>query len=385
MRKRRNVKDVRATASKKALWSLAQSIIDPPPRDVSGFISSATLKWIIEYLRVAFTPRHPYPTYSGTRSSRPGLYPLEETSRVALVGDWGSGTESAYRVMDGIRHSQKPDVTIHLGDIYYSGRVEEVNSWFLGPDDWYRARRSFALNGNHEMYSGGRGYFDHVLPALGQETSYFCLENRFWRVVGLDTGYNTKVFPFLDLFLGTSIHAENLRWLERVVFADKGDHRPVILLTHHQWFSSFDRAYPGIGFQLRRRLPDVALWFWGHEHRFAGYAPFAPDGGVKVRARCIGHGGMPVEIAPPAHLEVPVVFVDNRIADTTEDPPIGFCGNALLEFEGPLLRVRYIDEMQEELLAEEWVSGGAAGGVNGKIRTASRNLTWLRHKEYLVQ
>jgi hypothetical protein len=384
-RKLRNVRDVRATTYRRAGWSLAQSIIDPPPRDVSGFLSSAFFTWIIEYLKVVFTPRHSFPTYSGTRSSRPGVFALKESCKVALVGDWGSGTVNAYRVMDNIRHRQKPDMTIHLGDIYYSGQVAEVNSYFLGPDDWYRGERSFALNGNHEMYSGGAGYFEHVLPALGQETSYFCLENKFWRIVGLDTGYNTRVFPFLDLLLGTSIQAENLKWLDRVVFADRDDRRPVILLTHHQWFSAFDRGYARIGMQLRSHLAGVALWFWGHEHRFAGYAPFAPDGTTKVRARCIGHGGMPVEIKNPAHLEVPVVFVDNRISGQEEEPAIGYCGNALLEFEGPVLRVRYIDELEQELLVEEWVSAGVTGGVNGKIRNGSQKLTWLRHKEYLVQ
>ncbi|HTY59811.1 MAG TPA: metallophosphoesterase, partial [Bacteroidota bacterium] len=221
MRTLRNVGDVRATSSKKAAWSLAQSIIVPPPRNIGGLLNGAFLTWIIEYLRVAFTPRRAFPTYSGTLSSRPGLFPFAETCKIALVGDWGSGIASAYRVMESIRQRQKPNMTIHLGDIYYSGRVNEVNSYFLGPDDWYRAERSFALNGNHEMYSGGEGYFEHVLPALAQETSYFCLENRFWRIIGLDTGYNTKVFPFLDLFLGTSIHAENLEWLKRVVFADR--------------------------------------------------------------------------------------------------------------------------------------------------------------------
>lgn len=381
----RKVSDVRATNSKKAARSLAQSIIDPPPVDITGYLSNKTLTWFLEYCRVAFTPRRMFPTYSGTRSSRPGIFDLEEACKVALVGDWGTGTENAYRVMENIRLKQKPDVTIHLGDIYYSGRVAEVNSWFLGSDDWYRAKRSFALNGNHEMYSGGSGYFDHVLPALGQEASYFCLENKFWRVIGLDTAYNTKVFPFLDFFVGTSIHSENLKWLKRVVFADKDDKRPVIFLTHHQWFSAFERAYPVIGRQLSSHLEHVALWFWAHEHRFAGYAPFGYHSKHKVRARCIGHGGMPVELLNPAHLEVPVVFVDNRVADRKVEPAIGYCGNALLEFEGPLLRVRYFDELAEELLAEEWMSGGSSGGVQGKIKYASRNLTWLRHKEYLVQ
>ena len=33
----------------------------------------------------------------------------------------------------------------------------------------------FALPGNHDYYSGGYGYFDGILPALGQEANYFNL------------------------------------------------------------------------------------------------------------------------------------------------------------------------------------------------------------------
>ena len=53
---------------------------------------------------------------------------------------------------------------------------------------------AFALNGNHEMYALGYGYFDHILPKLGvrgsprgQRASYFCLENDHWRIIALDT------------------------------------------------------------------------------------------------------------------------------------------------------------------------------------------------------
>ncbi|MGH7584071.1 MAG: hypothetical protein ACREL5_12675, partial [Gemmatimonadales bacterium] len=57
-----------------------------------------------------------------------------------------------------------PDHTIHLGDIYYAGDAESVESEFPGrasrPDlraiPWPPGSRgSFALNGNHEMYAKG--------------------------------------------------------------------------------------------------------------------------------------------------------------------------------------------------------------------------------------
>jgi len=380
----RNKGDAKAAFKAGAAWSLGQSIIDPPPRGVAGFLDKRILIWIWNYLKVAFTPRHPFPTYEDSRESKPGISPLPANCKVSLVGDWGSGTENAYRVIDHVRKVQKPNMTIHLGDIYYSGQVDEVKEYFLGEDDWYRAERSFALNANHEMYSGGSGYFDYVLPALGQQASYFGLENDHWRVVAVDSGYYAKIFPFLELLLQTKLHDENVKWLRDVVFADDADRRPVILLSHHQWFSSFDRGYSRLGHQLEPFLKDVALWFWGHEHRFSGYAAYAPSGDNKVRARCIGHGGMPVEIAEPKHKEAPLVFVDQRKAAEVDGDPVGYCGSALLEFAGPTLVVTYFDECGKELLVEEWTSSARAGGSVGRVVKASPDLTWFRDSKELV-
>ena len=69
------------------------------------------------------------------------------------------------------------------------------------------AKGSFALNGNHEMYADGNGYWRMVLPRMGlkergsewgagQWASFVCLENKHWRVVGLDTGYNSTNFEW---------------------------------------------------------------------------------------------------------------------------------------------------------------------------------------------
>ena len=46
-----------------------------------------------------------------------------------------------------------------------------------------------ACNGNHEMYSGGYGYFDSVLPAFNQPSSCFAITNEHWLIVGLDSAY----------------------------------------------------------------------------------------------------------------------------------------------------------------------------------------------------
>jgi hypothetical protein len=63
------------------------------------------------------------------------------------------------------------------GDIYKSGTEKEVRERFLRFWPGNAATLSRAMPGNHEMYSGGIGYFDHVLPAFGQQTSYFSFAN----------------------------------------------------------------------------------------------------------------------------------------------------------------------------------------------------------------
>jgi hypothetical protein len=109
-----------------------------------------------------------------------------------------------------------------------------------------------------------------------------------------------------------------------------------------------------VGQALVPYLPHVALWFWGHEHRFAGYAPYAPTG-TPIRARCIGHGGMPVELGGSVlRPSRQPVFIDERQADVLDGDNIGYCGFASLRFAGPTVAVDYIDEQDRVLLTEQW-------------------------------
>jgi len=95
-----------------------------------------------------------------------------------LAGDWGTGTDIAQQVAD-FMVSTNPELTIHLGDIYYVGTESEVRQNCFGEDTpaykgvlWKMGTKgSFALNGNHEMYSGGNGYFEDFLPKLGIPSS----------------------------------------------------------------------------------------------------------------------------------------------------------------------------------------------------------------------
>lgn len=243
---------------------------------------------------------------------------LAPDARVALIGDWGTGTDDARRVLGQVA-SHRPDVLIHLGDIYYAGTEEECRKYFLDliDDVFDRANRPlpiYTLTGNHDMYSGGIGYYG-LLPKLnpsppyspdqGQPASYFALRTTdgAWQFLGMDTGLHDHD-PFTVSKDVTYLDPEEEAWhVDKVRRFSEGGGRTV-LLSHHQLFSAFS----GIGdYQSRppaeravnpklmaswgklRAAGDVAAWFWGHEHSLGIYRPYA---GL-AKGRCIGHGAIP--------------------------------------------------------------------------------------------
>ena len=343
-------------------------------RHAGDFLEARFWRWLTEYLRTVLRRRAKFHEYD-LRDPRAGIYVMPEVVSVALAGDWGTGTISAYRVRDEILRLN-PDITMHLGDVYYSGSQDEFDEYFLGADDWPRgslepagkitALPSYALNGNHEMYSGGHAYFRSIREQFGQEASFFCVENEHWRIVGLDTGYSAKLIPGLELLpWWVRLQPHNLEWLQRNVLSSS-DVRPILVLSHHQWFSAFEREYRKLGRELGRD-PRYLLWFWGHEHRLAGYGAFRthPKGPL-IRARCIGHGGMPTEdIHNPVKRERNLVFFDQRVAGSVDRTEVGYNGFALLEFDGAALVVSYVEETGRVLLREKWVrtQDGARGEV----------------------
>jgi len=252
---------------------------------------------------------------------------IEDEAHVALFSDWGTGRPPALAVAHEIT---KRDVgyLIHLGDIYYAGTEDEVAERFLSvlPTST-RLKRWFALNANHEMYSGGHAYFDRVLPAAGQPASYFCLENTHWRIIGLDTAHKDQ-----------ELRKPQVEWLVALVSPSEG--RMNILLSHHQLFSCFERTSAKLLNQVAPLL-DAGLihaWFWGHEHKHIVYKKHRG-----VLARCIGHGAIPAN-PPPARLSRPefaVQFVNRRLRP---DSLQGVNGFASLRFNGPSLDVEYVDE-----------------------------------------
>ena len=382
----------------------------PPIQD---FDNQDILPWIENWIKATLTTdRHPFPTYPATgEQGHYDLTPLlaaDGSIRIALAGDWGTGTDVADQVSHNmVATDPPPELTIHLGDIYYVGWGNEVEQNCLGQDTpayagvtWrHGTKGSFALNGNHEMYTGGNAYFDTFLGTLGipssqdqkQLTSYFCLETAEWRIIGIDTGYNS------DTLLGDcSQEKAFLTWLQTIV--DPIKHRkPTVLLSHHQWFSAFgDGNYPTPAAQLSQYLQNQQIvWLWGHEHRLALYYPYkSPDHGLTVHARCMGHGGMPNEMPdmvsyPDGTVAQKVEYWDGavnalpeRFQKLKDGTLVSKNGYVQMTIQGTQLTLEYLDFDGTSVLKESFVPGGGEQWDGTLTRTIVNDPHLLENMEW---
>jgi hypothetical protein len=211
--------------------------------------------------------------------------------RLAMMADWGTGLYGAPVCAQSIERDPKPfDVLLHLGDVYYSGTQKEVQTRFL--EKWPKRpdALSRACNANHEMYTGGEGYFRVLLPAFGQPASCFALQNDDWLLVGLDSAYTDHDFA-----------GDQMTWLEPLI--NGAANRKTILFTHHQPYSLFDSQGPKLVAKLGRLLTErkIFAWYWGHEHRCVLYDAHPAWG---LHGRCIGHGGYPYFRDRLSHLTI---------------------------------------------------------------------------------
>jgi hypothetical protein len=282
--------------------------------------------WISHVAKYIFQKKHKFRDYT-TSGKGTGIYPIADRVKISLLGDWGTGTDEASLVAEQV-HKSNPDYTIHLGDVYYVGDTNEVKENFLGkktspyaPVQWPMGEKgSFALSGNHEMYANGNGYYSDILPVMGlrdsgnawgkgQWASFFCLENKHWRIVAVDTAYNSTAFDWGRLPIvgrskwlrkGTRLKPSCklpdalMAWLASTIKPD-GDKRGLILISHHGCYSAFGEWYQMPAKQLAQLIHRPVIWFWGHEHKLTIYENYGVQGGITAHGRCIGHGGMPVE------------------------------------------------------------------------------------------
>jgi hypothetical protein len=322
----------------------------PPGRRVFNRFSITDVQWIrskiAEGVRL-LRKRHDFNMTPAAPVS------VSDRVRLILVGDWATGLPRARKVAKVIKGELKKgndagleQHVVHLGDIYYSGWEHEVRSRFLRhwPVDEVEADRigSWALNGNHDMFSGGHGYFRTLLGdrrfARQSRSSFFSFVNQHWKILGIDTAWDDH-----------GLKDPQVDWLAGEI--NEGG-RKTLLLSHHQMFSSYETIPsdpPGLPAKIGPILTSepVTAWFWGHEHRCLC---LKETDSVQF-PRCVGHGGVPVYMNhAESDAHPPAVAYEYRkfVSKSFGLEKWALQGFVVLDFDGDRITARYIDENANE-------------------------------------
>jgi len=266
---------------------------------------------------------------------------LSDDATIAILADWGTGEPEALEVLKQVKH-HRPQVVMHLGDIYYAGTEYEVENYFLRP--WLEILEpetsrilSLALPGNHDLYAGGKPFYK-LLDSLGQVASFFCLRNKHWQLIGMDTALHDKIGAG-----PTKLEQSEVDWVVDKI--NKPEGRRTVLLSHHQLFSAQEK-FEGKSYndrlyhQLAQVLPKVELWLWGHEHDLI---IFDEHQDLK-RGRCIGGSAFPVgKYEMPDMPPNPDVPFNKQIALSKGSAFYQHC-YAIIKLDGPGATVSYYED-----------------------------------------
>lgn len=292
----------------------------------------------------------PYPFPPGA----PSIQQMSDAATFALVSDYGTGNfgsgDSASTRISRFIPTLKPDYAIHLGDVYYAGTTSEEIDKLLAY--WPKGSlASFALNSNHEMFSGGGPYFETLLgsPTFNTQSpwSYFALENAHWIIVGLDSAYYSSAFW---LYSHGTLGADNnqTQFLLRVAARNK----QTIILTHHnpipigglggdpQPNDEGYKLYSDVMQAFAEHNPPV-YWYYGHKHVGAAYKALRN----KMLCRCLGHGALPAGVASDLKKSAYVDWFERCNASDPDDGLRIFNGFVHLELNGPTLTETFYDEL----------------------------------------
>jgi hypothetical protein len=285
---------------------------------------------------------------------------VADDARLVIVGDWGTALPRARDVAARMHESIGEALgagrqvhVIHLGDIYYSGLPTEdqqrfLDPWPVTPQQAEAGVTSWCLNGNHDMYSGGFGYFHTVLgdPRFrhqrspdGKPTSFFRLRSPSWDFIGLDTAWDTDVTSTGQIAV---LEDPQSRYVAQIADASA---RRLVLFSHHQLVSYYDKS--DVGATLPAKLAPVlrsgrvTAWWWGHEHKAITYQA---AGGVRY-PRCLGHGGVPVlpDPDPPPGSTPAITWHSTRTVREDGQRRTRF-GFAVLDLQPDRIAVAYIDD-----------------------------------------
>ena len=285
---------------------------------------------------------------------------VSDNARLVVVGDWGTGLPRAKavaalmrgKVAEALADHRQVHV-LHLGDVYYSGFEYEdqqrfLDLWPVTGEQAGAGVTSWSLNGNHDMYSGGFGYFGTLLAdprfrlqrsADGKTTSYFLMRSPSWDFIGLDTAWDTDVVSNGQVAVLQDPQASYVAGIAAQ------PERKLVLFSHHQLVSFYDKS--DLGSTLPGDLAPVlrsgrvTAWWWGHEHRAITYEAAS---GVRF-PRCLGNGGVPIppDPSPPAGSSPAITWHSTRTVseDGRDWTRFGF---AVLDLSPDRIDVAYIDD-----------------------------------------
>jgi hypothetical protein len=359
----KKIQDVRAQGKDlRAIDQLAQALgISEMPG--FGSYEEGDPRWIESLIN--------YYKYRSKRANFPaptppftGVTPLIDQSeiKIGIVGDWGTGEKIAKDVIAAMQ-SHTPDYAIHLGDVYYSGAVDEESLKFI-PNWPFTNGRSYTLNSNHEMYSGGLGYFGKLLTdpkfAAHKGSGYFALTNDQWLIIGLDTAYFSQSFLYqegaiyeTDLTDPQARGMVQVNWLKQTLQAHPN--KRVILMTHHDGFSIEPSSGKVTRKPLYQQISNLMQsvkdwwWYWGHVHTAIAYRRIFFANNTAVTPRCVGHGAIPyMPFAPDLSRlgggDVAVTWAETDLARDPANPLRAPNGFLLVTLTGGDLKEEFYDE-----------------------------------------
>lgn len=230
---------------------------------------------------------------------------------IAIVGDWGTGNwrdgnykDPATLVAETIA-GLSPDITIHLGDVYYSGLKHEETRNLLPDFPTGNSSYNFTLNSNHEIYDGAEGYFEVALAnelfKYQQQKSYFAINFKNWVIIGLDSSFYDTSFMEMK---GALTDGTNTYQQDFIKSLNISPDQQILLLTHHTGLNYdgteinnplVSQVYTALG----NIYPDY--WYYGHTHNGFVYNAKSAIGASQYqtrsktypRLRCVGHGSIP--------------------------------------------------------------------------------------------
>ena len=225
---------------------------------------------------------------------------LGTKSRIAIIGDWGTGDDISKNVLSRLPNLNRKFSFTWAMSTMPEPRARQRAIFWISASLCFPISRSIPCAEITTCIQAVRGYY-WLLDQIGQKASYFCLKNDNWMFLAMDTGFHDNnpfnVATNMTQLVSQDGWSEAAWHLEQI--KDVGN-RKLVLLSHHQLFSPFgsvgyidDKPYaynPNLYSVFKDTIPKVEWWFWGHEHTLGIY----PEYMALKRGRCVGASAVPV-------------------------------------------------------------------------------------------